>query len=237
MGDYNEERRQAASMVRESGYVDPGSGLREAFQTMAKYAEEEAKKPFQVPSQTKRRGDWMETYTGKKVWPLDVRDEDVDIKDIARSLSMQCRYNGHVKFFYSVAAHCCIMADHAFKIGGAGYAFAALLHDASEAYITDVVRPLKPFLQGYKEHELMVDFTIARVYGLAFPMPAWLKELDNRILLDERAVLMDKAQKNHWQLLDGLKPLGIAIPNWGPERAEDEFLDRFNTYQSMLKAA
>lgn len=57
-----------------------------------------------------RRGDWMQTYTGRQFWPLDPLPEDVFIEDIAHALSMQCRYAGHVTRFYSVAEHSVLIA-------------------------------------------------------------------------------------------------------------------------------
>ena len=55
---------------------------------------------------------WIETYTGKQFWFLNPTPEMFDIEDIAHALSMVCRYAGHVTHFYSVAAHCCVMADY-----------------------------------------------------------------------------------------------------------------------------
>lgn len=59
---------------------------------------------------------WLQTFTGKKIFPLNPRTEDICIADIAHSLSMQCRYNGHTKLFYSVAQHSAVMANNFFGI-------------------------------------------------------------------------------------------------------------------------
>src|SRR4051812_20612492 len=85
------------------------------------------------------RGDWMQTYTGRAFWPLDAQPEDVDPLDIAAALSMLCRYGGHVSRFYSVAEHCLLMSEAV----APEHALWALLHDATEAYMGDMVRPLK----------------------------------------------------------------------------------------------
>lgn len=65
-----------------------------------------------------RRGDWMQTFSGIQFYPLDPRVEDVRIEDIARALAMQCRYNGHVTRFYSVAEHSVRVAMLAFACSG-----------------------------------------------------------------------------------------------------------------------
>jgi hypothetical protein len=101
-----------------------------------------------------RLGDWQETYNGIKFWSLDPRPEEVDIYDIAHALANICRYNGHCHKFYSVAQHSVFAAMEA---NDAGYdievVLAALMHDASEAYICDIPRPIKPYLTNYKEIE------------------------------------------------------------------------------------
>ena len=89
------------------------------------------------------RGYKITTYSGKPFFPMDPRPEEIRIEDIAHSLSMQCRFNGHTKWFYSVAQHCSIMAEAMMSDGYAEYAFEALMHDAAEAYIGDLIRPVK----------------------------------------------------------------------------------------------
>jgi hypothetical protein len=86
-----------------------------------------------------RRGDWMQTFTGRAFYPLDPRPEDIDPVDIAHALSLICRYGGHSSRFYSVAEHCVLMS-HAVA---PEHALWALLHDATEAYLGDMIRPLK----------------------------------------------------------------------------------------------
>lgn len=90
----------------------------------------------------KRRGDWMMTYSGRAFWPLDPRADEIDPLDIAHALSMLCRYGGHVRRFYSVAEHCVLMS-HAVA---PEHALWALLHDATEAYMVDLPRPINRIL-------------------------------------------------------------------------------------------
>lgn len=85
--------------------------------------------------------DWIQTYTGARFYPLEPDLDLIRIADIAHSLSMQCRYTGHTARFYSVAEHSLILAKE-FHTGW-HYRLVALLHDATEAYLSDIPRPLK----------------------------------------------------------------------------------------------
>jgi 5'-deoxynucleotidase YfbR-like HD superfamily hydrolase len=126
---------------------------------------------------------WIQTYTGKPFWPLEPELGEIDIVDIAHALSMQCRYSGHTKRFYSVAEH----SVHISNSVSPENALWGLLHDASEAYLVDIPRPLKPYLPQYKEAETRCMMAIAKRVGLSWPEPAEVKEMDTRILFNERA--------------------------------------------------
>lgn len=167
-----------------------------------------------------QRGNWMQTYTGRQFYPLDPRPEDVDVTDIAHALSMQCRYNGHVRKFYSVAEHCVLISG----LVDPEHAFWALLHDATEAYVGDMVRPLKLHMPQYRDVEDRVMLAIAERFGLDPQMPAEVKAADSRILLDERAALMGDPAGD-WQV-DG-EPFGVRIEAWPPASAREEYLHRF----------
>lgn len=94
------------------------------------------------------------TYTKIMFDPLHPDVDLIDIEDIAHALSMLCRANGHFKTFYSVAQHCINCAKEAKSRGySARIQLACLLHDASEAYLSDVTRPVKAELPRYKEIE------------------------------------------------------------------------------------
>lgn len=178
-----------------------------------------------------RKGDWMQTYTGRQFWPLDPRPDDVDIRDIARSLSMMCRYAGHVRKFYSVAEHCCHIFDAVADLDDEVRLW-ALLHDASEAYLVDVPRPVKPHLTNYREIEDAVMQSVAQRFGLMSPMPGVIKDLDRRILADERAQIVG-ATAHEW--CDCGPALDITIHGWAPAQAESEFLRRMDACASAVK--
>lgn len=168
-------------------------------------------------------GDWMQTHSGRAVYPMDLRPEDICIEDIAHALSMQCRYNGHSLRFYSVAEHCVLIARHLRKVSDY-MALNGLLHDATEAYLADVPRPVKPFLPGYKEAEQRAHEAIAEAFGIQLALPLAVHDADNRILHDERIQNMARSERD-WGLA-GVR-LGVTLQFWAPERAKAEFLGLF----------
>ena len=94
------------------------------------------------------------TYTGKHIDPVNPEKDKIDVRDIAHALSLLCRGNGHVKTFFSVGQHCINCALEAEARGfEPRLVLAALLHDASECYLSDVPRPFKATLDGYKATE------------------------------------------------------------------------------------
>lgn len=152
------------------------------------------------------------------MWPLDPRPDEIHIESIAHALSMQCRYGGHVRHFYSVAEHCVHIARWCPPEARAW----ALLHDASEAYLVDVPRPVKAHLRGYAEIEGRLMAIIAERFGLAPGEPMIVREADRRILLTERAALMGPPPLPWAQ--DGLEPLPVEIKAWPPATARAMFL-------------
>lgn len=166
------------------------------------------------------RGDWMQTYTGRKFYPMDPQAEDINPDDIAHALSLLCRYNGHVRRFYSVAEHCVLMSLAVPQED----ALWALLHDATEAYVGDMIRPLKSSMPDYRYAEDRVMAAISECFGLTGPMPASVKDADSRILLTERAALMATSPEP-WGV-DGLDPLPVTVEGWEPRDAEYEYTTR-----------
>lgn len=97
---------------------------------------------------------WITTYTGKHFDPIDPQEELLELRDIAHSLSLICRANGHMKHFYSVGQHSVACAKEAQARGfSARVVLGCLLHDASEAYLSDVTRPIKHEMTRYLEVE------------------------------------------------------------------------------------
>lgn len=163
-------------------------------------------------------GDWIQTYTGKAFNPMAPNARFICIDDIAHSLSMQCRYAGHCKRFYSVAEHCVLMSR---EVSDENKLW-ALLHDASEAYLVDVPRPIKPYLVGYKEIEARVMGAVCERFNLCGMMPDEVHAADFAILRDECEQNMSEPPMA-WNL--PAKGLGVTLQLWSPERAKKEFLD------------
>lgn len=129
--------------------------------------------------------------------PFSPRAEDIHIADIAHSLSLLCRANGHFPHFYSVGQHCVLCMKEA---EARGYSrrvqLGCLLHDASEAYLSDVTRPIKPLLPAYLEveknlQEMIYDKWITP--ALTEQEQALIREIDDAILHYEFLEMMGHA--------------------------------------------
>lgn len=168
---------------------------------------------------TQRRGDWMQTFTGRAFFPLDPLPEDVSPLDIAHALSNICRFGGHTRVHYSVAEHCVILS----QVVRPENALAALLHDAAEAYMGDMVRPLKKHMPQYAEAEDNLLATIFTYFGLEPGIPAEVHSVDNRILLDERAALLTTPPLPWYQDEQQEEPLDVTIKAWPADKAEREW--------------
>ena len=139
------------------------------------------------------------TYTGRHIDPLHPDPDMICIEDIAHALSLICRGNGQVKTFFSVGQHCINCAREALARGySRRVAFACLLHDASECYLSDVPRPFKKTLSGYKEQEKNLLDLIYQKY-LGSPLNAkeeqLLKEIDDAMLWFDLAYLLNEPQE------------------------------------------
>lgn len=163
------------------------------------------------------RGDWIQTSLGGQFWPIDPRADEIDPEDVAHALSLLCRFGGHCLRFYSVAEHSVLLS----RAVAPENRLWALLHDATEAYLVDVPRPLKPFLVGYREAEDKIAVAVCERFGLPLQMPAEVKAADTRILTDERHQNMAPAPKP-WST--DTEPLGVKLQFWSPQQAKREFL-------------
>lgn len=176
--------------------------------------------------------DCIITYSKVKFSPLCARKEEIEIADIAHALSLMCRANGHIKHFYSVAQHSlnCLQEAKARKLSGK-VQLACLLHDASEAYLSDITRPVKRSLPQYREYEAVLQFLIYSKFGLED-----LTEEDNEavcsiddgVLFEELLYLMDE------EIFDR-RPGLLSLPDLDLREfsaVEQEFLQEFKTLTS-----
>lgn len=183
-----------------------------------------------LPTDTRyRAATFIETYTGRAFWPLAPKPEHISIIDIAHHLSNQCRYSGAVRYFYSVAQHCCLLAVHVGKGGGSALeCLQVLMHDAPEAYLVDVPRPVKQYMPQYRTWDHTLDKVIRQWMGWEnIPRPTYLDDLDTRVIVDERAALMSHSG-NDWG--HRMEPVGVTIEPWTPQEAERHFLMLYAAY-------
>jgi hypothetical protein len=178
---------------------------------------------------------WIQTYSGVQFWPLQPRAEDVRLLDIAHALSLTCRFNGHCSTFYSVAQHSVLVAEEVCtrglfldsppKVRENGIR-AALLHDAAEAYLSDVCRPIKPLLVGYQEIEKRLSTVILEALSVwvSPELELIIKYRDNVLLATEARDLMGP-HPAAWVELP--PPMKATIQPWSPAEAEARFLSWF----------
>jgi len=174
---------------------------------------------------------WIQTYTGKKFHPLDPDPAAICIEDIAHALSMQCRFTGHVKRFYSVAEHSVHVARQVL-VASPRDAFWALMHDASEAYLLDLAKPVKrlPELAAYRDAEARVMRAICEAFDLPAEEPKPVKPADVRMLATEAAQLMAPLHRDWHQSCEPYP--GLVLACWAPEQAEREFLEMFRAFDA-----
>ena len=174
---------------------------------------------------TKRKGDWMQTFTGRQFWPIDPRPEEISIVDIAHSLSNQCRYAGHCKSFYSVAQHS-VMVSYLCEPQNALW---GLLHDAAEAYLVDLPRPVKRYSDlgwHYKQVETHLMQVVCRRFNLSIEEPLSVSKADDVALVTEMRDLMGMPPAQ-WREALANKPLEHTIIPWGSCASKAKFLRRF----------
>lgn len=144
-----------------------------------------------VPSQCIDGEGSIITFTGRVISPLKPRPEQICIEDIAHALGNTCRFSGHTSRYISVAEHCIRVSRVLRKLSPA-MGMLGLLHDATEAYLTDIPRPYKHLLVGYKEYETALANCIFEALGMPFrePFGAEVKDADELLLAVEQYELM-----------------------------------------------
>jgi len=169
---------------------------------------------------------WIETASGKHFNYFDTKPEDIDIEDIAHALGMACRFSGHVSHFYSVAEH----SVHCSYIVPKEDALAALLHDSSEAYISDIAKPIKEYMGDYLKIEDTIMWHIANKFGFDYPLSKSIKEADV-IQLSTEAHYLLPTKGDTWSMWEYIKrpeiSLGIKPECFSPDKAKSKFLSRF----------
>jgi hypothetical protein len=187
-----------------------------------------------------RLGKSMFTYTGKMFYPLDPREEDINLSDIAHALSLICRFGGHSRFHYSVAAHGLLVKEILRQWGyGPRIQLIGLLHNASTAYMGDMVYALEGALTNYAQIEGNIQKTINSKFGLY------------NITFNEQKVVSDAhdfAMGYELHFVLGSRPLPVMydapsmgelvgqflVPGKLMTNLEDEYTDAVNQLQKGL---
>jgi len=173
-------------------------------------------------------GPYLQTVSGRWVNPFDPDPEQLDAGDIARALANLCRFGGHSRSFYSVAQHSVIVSRLVEeRTGDAEEAFAALMHDATEAYLGDMPHPLKhrsPLGAAYKAAEDHLEQALRDRFRIKPDVPE-IKRVDKALLAAERRAF--SAERWHWPELEGVEPLDLELAAWPPDEAARAFAERY----------
>lgn len=176
--------------------------------------------------------EYITTYTGQHFYPLEPEYDKIKIEDIAHSLSMLCRANGHYRYFYSVADHAIDCAAEARERRMGNYMIMlCLLHDAAEAYISDIPRPVKRDLNGiYDIEERLADIIYVKFAGRKPTESEFdaMREIDDSMLYHEFKANMGE------ELKYGEIVSKRSFKSRNPEESEKEFLDIFNDTYRLL---
>lgn len=190
--------------------------------------------PLKDPDET-RAGDWFATWTRGEFWVLDPQPSEIRIMDISHALSLACRYAGHVSKLYSVAEHSVRVSN----IVPPEHALAALLHDASEAYLGDMLGPVKrlPEMAGYKAIEKRLQAAIYQRFGCPAEEHPEIKKADLILLATEIRDLhpFPARRQRRWEEMTR-DALPEHILEMTSEQAERAFNHRFVELYSIPKA-
>jgi len=178
-----------------------------------------------------KRGTWMQTFSGR-FYPLDPRPEEFEIKDIALSLSRINRYNGHNDAPISVAQHSVQCVDLVELIDGGDeeevhrHKRYMLMHDATEAYVGDMVRPLKSIIPQFGEIEAKVWEACVERFEIEPIDPKVVKYYDNLACAWEKRDLCTSYE--HWPRMPEVPDVLLRMKSWTAKQSERQFIQMFN---------
>lgn len=182
---------------------------------------------------TESMPEYIFAFDGKSLRRFYLDDPTFNIEEMAWGMSMQCRFSGHIKRFYSVAEHSLLVSRLAKHLGADP--FEGLMHDAHEGYITDIASPVKRGLPDYKALENRVELALRKHYGINPDMDPLVKHADRLALYIETIWLMppgalhgmihgdELAKEEAMQLHQEYEPIGMR-----PENARAVFLRKYH---------
>jgi hypothetical protein len=153
---------------------------------------------------------WMQTHSGRAFYPTDCESLDAQYSDIAHALSNICRFGGHCKKFYSVLNHSVLTHDIAVAFWPdltSQERLTVLMHDATEAYIGDMVKPVKVNMEQFNELEEKLWKILAKKFNLLEVLPNFVKLSDVLALIYEKNHLMSvplKKENQTWFFAKGV---------------------------------
>ena len=181
---------------------------------------------------------WLETFSGEKFYLFYPEKSKVCLVDIAHALSQLCRYNGHTSHFYSVAEHSIHVAQHLEDEGfSPEIALAGLMHDAAEAYVGDIISPIKAQFPVLESMEQKIQNEILKqlcpdILDVHKHYKTLISKIDKNIVNDERKALMLKTQ--HKWIFNGAEALNCPIPCWTSDDACQRFHTRFTQLYGVI---
>lgn len=196
-----------------------------------------------------RKDGWIETFSGRQFWSMDPRAEEVMIEDIAHSLCNLCRFAGHSRVFYSVGRHSENCRRVAERLRGSSpdalrLQMLCLIHDAAEAYIGDLPRPIKQFIPEFKVVERKVEAVIYEALQIVPPTEEeerFVKHIDNYMLCIEGRLLTRNL--NDWtsEIVEGcpftLDEEDFREEYFTREYTDQEFIATYHKLKGQLAAA
>jgi hypothetical protein len=186
---------------------------------------------------------FITTSSGRDVSLITPKPEDIDIEDIASALSKLCRFGGHSDRFYSVAEHCFLAsmldtpAVRAASKNSVRTRLATLLHDATEAYLVDIPRPLKSLLINYQAIEKRFHKVIAAALDIEDSVSEEaIKDCDNRMLVTEARELGINMNGVSWGPYKDLPSADIQLRFWTPLEARQAYMLRYDQLKELINA-
>lgn len=173
---------------------------------------------------------YMQTFSGIKFYPDKIKKSDILLDDIIHALSNTCRYSGHSKEFYSVAEHCIVMAELFPE-----HTKLALFHDAAEAYMGDLPRPIKILIPDYKKRELDLLIIILEMVDISLTQSNidLIERMDTYMLSHERRSpkIMQNRKLSWGKSIDIINDAPYDFACYSPKVVENIFRDKI--YSSL----